>query len=63
MLFRLVGAAILLTVASVAFAQSAVEGYVTGGAGQWVHSTGSRGSLDRARRRDVPVTPAEPADA
>jgi outer membrane protein with beta-barrel domain len=44
-LLRLISAMTFVVVASAAFAQSSVEGYVTGGGGQWVHNNGSRGSL------------------
>ena len=44
MLFRFCVLVTLLLVAGTASAQS-LEAYVTGGAGGWVHNTGSRGSL------------------
>ena len=43
-LLRLGVVVTVLTVASAAYAQS-VEGYVTAGAGQWLHSNGNSGSL------------------
>ena len=44
LLFRLIVLATVLIVASQASAQS-FEAYVTGGAGRWVHNTGSSGPL------------------
>jgi hypothetical protein len=44
LLFRFSVLATMLMIASTAAAQS-FEGYVTGGAGRWVHNTGSSGSL------------------
>jgi hypothetical protein len=43
MLARVVTLVVLLPTA--AYAQPAMEGYVMGGAGQWMHNNGSRGAL------------------